>query len=244
METVKTRVISLSHSIDRRERMRRQLDSAGVEFTFFDAIDGAQANFLLADKRNDPFTIKWFGITLSDAELATYASHYLLWQECVTENRALLIMEDHLQLQGNFRQAYERLPELAERYAFLKLCGTHVSRRPRQVARVARNLNIVRHRSALSGTGCYLITPAVAGILLARSTHFTQVVDIFMERPYFNSFLCYTLMPWPTVRAEVPSVIGDRRSRLFPLGWYGKTRVKLFYYCLQVKRRLIFYFGW
>ena len=243
METLKTRVISLPDCVDRRERMRQQLDSIRIKFTFFDAVDGAQANFPLADKRNDALSIKRFGFTLSDAELATYASHYLLWQECITENRALLVLEDNMQLQNNFWKVYECLPALAERHSFLKLSGTFESRH-RAVAQVAHNLNIVRHFGPLYGSGCYLLTPPAARIFIARSKHFTQAVDNFMERPWLGGVPCYALLPWPTVRSEVPSVIGDRRGVTWPLSRYGKARARLFHYYEQARRRLFFYFGW
>ena len=243
METLKTRAISLSHCIDRRERMRQQLDSIEIEFTFFDAVDGAQANFSLADKRNDALSIKRSGITLSDAEVATYASHYLLWQECVTENQALLILEDDMQLQSHFRQVYDEFPQLAEHYAFLKLAGTF-ARRHRSVARVAHNLNVVRHSGQLCGAGCYLLTPSGAKRFLRRSLHFTNPVDDFMEMHRWHGVPCYSLLPWPATQADVPSVIGDRRATIWPLSRYGKARIRLFQYYEQIKRRLFFYFGW
>ena len=243
METLKTRVISLPDCVDRRERMGQQLDSIRIKSTFFDAVDGAQANFPLADKRNDALSINRFGFTLSDAELACYASHYLLWQECVTENRALLVLEDNMQLQNNFWKVYGYLPELAERYSFLKLSGTFESRH-RVVAQVAHNLNIVRHFGPLYGAGCYLLTPPAARIFIARSKYFTHAVDNFMERPWLGGVPCYALLPWPTIRSEVPSVIGDRRGVTWPLSRYGKARARLFHYYEQTRRRLFFYFGW
>ena len=243
METLKTRVISLPHCIDRRERMRQQLDSIRIKFAFFDAVDGAQANFPFADKRNDALSIKRFGFTLFDAELACYASHYLLWQECVTENRTLLVLEDNAQLQSNFRQVYARLPDLAEQYAFLKLSCISESRY-RAVAQVAHNLNIVRYFGTLHGTSCYLLTPSAARIFIARSRHFILPVDDFMERPWLGGVPCYALLPWPAVRSEVPSVIGDRRRVTWSLSRYGKARARLFHYYEHARRRLFFYFGW
>ena len=243
METLKTRVISLPHCVDRREQTRQQLDGIGIEFTFFDAVDGTQANFPLADKRNDALSIKRFGFTLSDTELACYASHYLLWQECITENQTLLVLEDNAQLQSNFRQVYSHLPYLAEQYAFLKLSCIFESRH-RAVAQVAHNLNVVRYFGTLYGTSCYLLTPSAARIFIARSKHFTQAVDNFMERPWLGGVPCYALLPWPAVRSEVPSVIGDLRGTAWPLSRYGKACVRLFHYYEQIRRRLFFYFGW
>ena len=244
-EAVKTRVISLPHCVDRRERTRQQLDGIGIEFTFFDAVDGAQADFPLADKRNDALTMKRLGNTLSNAELACYASHYLLWQECVTENRALLILEDDMQLQGNFRQVYDELPRLAEHYAFLKLCGTF-ARRHRRVARVAPNLNVVRHSGLLCGSGCYLLTPSAARRFLRHSASFAYPVDNFKEMHWRHGVPCYSLLPWPAAQADMPSVIGDDRQRGEPppLSGYGKARRKLSGCYEHLRRRLFFYLGW
>ena len=243
-EAVKTRVISLPHCIDRRERTQQQLDDIGIEFTFFDAVDGAQADFPLAEKRNDALTMKRLGNTLSNAELACYASHYLLWQECVTESRALLILEDDIQLQSNFRQVYDELPRLAEHYTFLKLCGTF-ARRHRRVARVAPNLNVVRHYGWLWGTGCYLLTPSAAKRFLRHSASFAYPVDDFQEMHWRHGVPCYSLLPWPATPADMPSVIGDRqRGEPPPLSRYGKARKRLFHYYVQTRQRLFFYLGW
>ena len=244
-EAVKTRVIRLLHCVDRRERTRQQLDGIGIEFTFFDAVEGTQADFPLADKRNDPLTMKRLGNTLSNAELACYASHYLLWQECVTESRALLILEDDMQLQSNFRQVYDELPRLAEHYAFLKLCGTF-ARRHRRVARVAPNLNVVRHSGLLCGAGCYLLTPSAARRFLRHSASFAYPVDNFQEMHWRHGVPCYSLLPWPAAQGDMPSIIGDDRQRGEPppLSGYGKARRKLSGFYEHVRRRLFFYLGW
>ena len=243
-EAVKTRIISLPHCIDRRERTRQQLDGIGIEFTFFDAVDGAQADFPLAEKRNDALTMKRLGNTLSNAELACYASHYLLWQECVTESRALLILEDDMQLQSNFRQVYDELPRLAEHYAFLKLCGTF-ARRHRRAARVAPNLNVVRHSGLLCGSGCYLLTPCAARRFLRHSASFAYPVDNFQEMHWRHGVPCYSLLPWPAAQAGVPSLIGNDRQRGEPppLSGYRKARRKLSGFYEHVRRRLFFYLG-
>ena len=242
---MQTLVISLPHCADRRRRVRQQLDGLGVDFEFFDAVDGARVDFPLADKRNDPLSIGRFGYVLTQGELACYASHYLVWKKCVTENRVLLVCEDNVQLHNIFRQVYAHLPQLAERYPFLKLSGI-TSRRYRRVASLARDLSrdlsIVRHFGLVCGSSCYLLTPGAAEAFLAASTSFVQPVDNFMEKSWLHGVPVYSLRPYPAARAEVRSLIGNRKDKKQPLGWNKKTRVELFRVYEQARQRLFFLF--
>ena len=233
-------VISLSRCTDRRRRVRRQLDSLGIDFEFFDAVDGARTDFPLADKRDDPLTIRRFGYTLTNGELACYASHYLIWKKCITENRVLLVCEDNIQLQKNFRQVYEHLPQLAEQYAFLKLSGI-IARRHRRVAKVERDLSIVRHVGLVCGTSCYLLSPRGARAFLAHSASFVQPVDNFLEKTWLHGVPVYSLLPYPAARAEVRSLIGGRKVKK-PLEWNKKIRVELFRVYERARQRLFFLF--
>ena len=236
---MQTLVISLPHCADRRRRVRQQLDGLGIDLEFFDAVDAAQADFSLADKRNNPLTIRRFGYVLTDAELACYASHYRVWEKCVAENRALLVCEDNVQLHSNFRQVYPRLPQLAERYSFLKLSGI-TARRYRTVARVERDLSIVQHFGLVCGSSCYLLTPGAAGAFLDCSTSFAQPVDNFMEKSWLHGLPAYSLRPYPVARAEVRSLIGRRKDKKQPLRWDKKARVEFLRVYEQARQALFF----
>lgn len=47
---MKVFVVSLARSLDRRERIEEKLKQQGIEFEFFDAVDGSIDGFLHSEK--------------------------------------------------------------------------------------------------------------------------------------------------------------------------------------------------
>lgn len=51
---MKVFVVSLARSLDRRERIEEKLKQQGIEFEFFDAVDGSIDGFLHSEKAVQP----------------------------------------------------------------------------------------------------------------------------------------------------------------------------------------------
>ena len=98
---MKIKVISLSSSIRRRENIREQLTTLDAPFEFADAIkqDAALQHIHHYDERE--FLLNC-GRTATATQIARYASHLALWQQCSDANDPYLILEDSAELDASF----------------------------------------------------------------------------------------------------------------------------------------------
>lgn len=69
---MKTIVISLLRSAERRRQIKKQLDDANIEFEFFDAIDASMPNFKYSERRAPEQTKLRFGYQLLESEIACF----------------------------------------------------------------------------------------------------------------------------------------------------------------------------
>jgi hypothetical protein len=88
-------VISLCDAAERRKRALEQLDAAGIEFRFFDAVTPREVResgeFRYIDE--EAFLVNT-GRHCVPAEIACFASHRRLWQHCVDLDMPIAILED------------------------------------------------------------------------------------------------------------------------------------------------------
>ena len=89
-------VISLQDAVRRRDRLIGQLNSAGLDYEIFDAVDGRQglpsAYEHMVDRKA---MIAEFGRVLTDAECACAISHQLVYNEIIKRGlKGAVILED------------------------------------------------------------------------------------------------------------------------------------------------------
>uniref|UniRef100_A0A8C0L2X2 Cerebral endothelial cell adhesion molecule n=1 Tax=Canis lupus dingo TaxID=286419 RepID=A0A8C0L2X2_CANLU len=112
-------VISLARRPDRRERMLSSLWEMEVSGRVVDAVDGRTLNSSLMRSLGvdllpgyqDPYS----GRTLTKGEVGCFLSHYSIWEEVVARRLArILVFEDDVRFESNFRGRLERLMEEVE----------------------------------------------------------------------------------------------------------------------------------
>lgn len=215
---MKTFVISLKKSGDRRERIQQALIKAGIEFTFFDAVDGSQEGFIHSDKAVPKKTIKRFGYSLANGELACYASHYLIWEKCLELNEPILVLEDNGTFTEHLKDCFSIFDQICHKYDFIKLGGTHHTNKKmvkiNLIETININTNLIRYCKRNAGTVGYLITPKAAKQFIKHSNEFIEAVDNFMEKPWRHSIKAYCFHPNIVTRerSEIPSIIGCNRK--------------------------------
>jgi GR25 family glycosyltransferase involved in LPS biosynthesis len=148
---IPTYVISLADAEGRRRTMTARLTAAGVEFRFFDAVDGRS--------RQLPEIIDGARIvrTLFETEamLACAASHRLLHRMIAQgDAEIVLILEDDAIIPDDFVDVVEQA--LAFEFDVFKLEGINVSKRRITVGRVGRHDVIVTNRPSV-GSAAYLL---------------------------------------------------------------------------------------
>lgn len=189
MRPVVVRIINLAARADRREHVVAQLADAGVtQYEFFEAIDGGRHPDHPLFRLYDPVArthVKGPGRDLKPSQLGCYASHYLLWQECLAAGAPMIVMEDDAILLPGFGELLACARELADRWPLVWL---HDADKPRHdaVLRVGHVGRFALYKTLKSHyrTVAYLISPAGARGLLGYSRTWVYPVDDAMCRFY------------------------------------------------------------
>ncbi len=145
-------------------------------------------------KRSD-----WFqgfdGREMFAEELGCYASHYMLWLECIKSNQPIVILEDDFELQPHFYQSI--LDCLHSPFEIVRLwVGFEITFPSHSVVGANHGLMVLPtnvNREVIFkehfymtlrdvyGASAYYITPKAAKILVSHSLHFSEPADQFLN---------------------------------------------------------------
>ncbi|MER1966976.1 glycosyltransferase family 25 protein [Castellaniella sp. GW247-6E4] len=193
-------IVNLPSRTDRRARLAAQMALMGdYPYSFFSAVHGARQPDHPLFRHYDPAArerVKGHGSPLKPSQLGCFASHYLLWQECVESGAPLIVIEDDAILGPNFAKFLEHAPAIARRWPLVWLHGNDKPGRDPSIA-VDREGAFVLHKK-LKGhfrTVAYLITPAGAQALLRHCETWIYPVDDTMIRFYEHGVESIALRP-------------------------------------------------
>ncbi|MDX5299120.1 MAG: glycosyltransferase family 25 protein, partial [Gammaproteobacteria bacterium] len=201
-------VISLKRATQRRESIHKQLSQLGLEYAFFDAIDGREGHELFS--RYDASRAGRIGeIPLTKGHLGCYASHYLIWQRCLTSGRPMIVLEDDAMIDAQpflrFIRATSALPSEIE---CVRLFASKSRNKRYLVTFENGDVTVAKFlRGHKSSTGYYL-RPAAAKKFLAYADRWAEPVDIEMDQFWNNGVECYGVVePCLTNNPEFESAI-------------------------------------
>lgn len=237
---MKTFVISLKRSKDRRLSIQKLLDEAGIDFEFFDAIDAAQPNFKYSERRAPDKTKIRFGYHLVESELACFASHLSIWKRCLELNEPILVLEDNIQITPEFLTHFESLETITNKYQLVKLCALH-PKKHRIIESLKNQASIVHYRRSTCGTQGYSLTPHAAAKLISQATFFIEPVDNYIEKPWRHNIFVYCFMPNLINRADIQSTIGSSRKDKTGLKLYKKIYIETFRVYEQIREKITRY---
>ena len=111
-------VINLKSRPDRLERIAKELNQMGINWSRFEAIDGKKC-----EKKHLDISTAYGKIgELSDGTRACSASHYKCWQEFLSSNAEFgIFLEDDVQLSLDFKKLIEDLSWLPKKTNIIKL---------------------------------------------------------------------------------------------------------------------------
>lgn len=122
---------------------------------------------------------------MSESEKACFASHYLLWQECVRLNEKILILEDDIVFNKEFIEHLNEILSLD--YEMLRF-----NYQENKIAyRVDKNVALVL-KNNLFFSFSYIINPKGAKKLLENAKIWFAPVDYYLDMYYFHKV--YNLM--------------------------------------------------
>lgn len=210
-------VVNLVRSTERRANMISLLEPLGLPYSFFEAVDGRAGHHPLFDRFDPRLAEVRRGFTLTAGELGCYASHFLLWEKSVRENRALLIFEDDAGLNDNFVAAYKSASAHIDKRGLIRFSG-HKRRDWAKVETIGNGLDLIRLKIGPHGTSAYAISPAAAAKLIATAGIWFEPVDCHLDRFWTHGVECFGISPWPVshlAETEEQSEIwqGTRREK-------------------------------
>lgn len=224
-------VINLKQSVERLERVERELTKAGLKFDIFEATDASQKNFTYADRANAELTKKRKGYELTPGELACYSSHLRVWERCVEIGECVLVLEDNVELGDTLPdQGIGALLTEIPPHDYVKLAAranTDV-KKFKTCSRLTGIYSLVRYARGTCGTTAYLITPEGARKLIAGSAEFLEPVDDYMEKFWRHHVIAYSVTPPIFQRANSESVIGIGRKKRARLNIPNKIYTEAF----------------
>lgn len=220
---IEAHIINLSNAKERKEKMQEEIaklgSQEGVRFHFYEAISFESERFLHYQKQWDWdwLACLYRGKKLSDGEKACFASHYCLWERCVRENRAMLILEDDIVFLEGFLQKVGRIEK--KEVDFVRLMSFF----QKKMRVFDEDLNLTFE--SICGTQGYYLTPMGAKKLLAKSKIWLCPVDNFLDKSYLHTLP--NLISNPEIIKEEAlgsSCIGGGGRNQKPKIWFIITR--------------------
>ncbi|MEH0369200.1 glycosyltransferase family 25 protein [Vibrio mimicus] len=193
---MKIYVISLKNSLDRRASIEEQMANYGLDFEFFDAIDG---------RINPPHPIfsnydyakrLWFtsGKMPSKGELGCYASHYLMWQKCAELGESIIILEDDAKVLPCFSDYLNAIRVKTQEYGFLRLEQAY-ERSRLFLKEKTDNFEIYFLTNNFGGARAYALSPESAKKLIENSQCWSMPVDNYIGSLYLHNMPSFIFHP-------------------------------------------------
>ena len=209
---MKTFVISLEESHERRKRVEKLLLEQGVTFLFFDAVNIKTTKIEQYPHYNAVKTLQKKGYKLTNPEIGCYLSHYKAWQNCIELNEPIFVLEDNIKICTDLTEYLAFAQKNIQTLGIIKL-GSYFTKRWSKVCAVNNDINLVKYNKGGSGASSYMITPLVAQRYVSLSTEFYLAVDDFMDMEYRTNIPLFTLSPNVIARSTVQSTIGSRKIK-------------------------------
>lgn len=177
-------IINLKRSPERKKLMQEKLKTLqhdplfaelNLSYDFFTAVDSKSEHFKDYKAMFNP-TLCYLlhGRILIDSEIACYASHYSLWEECVRLNEAICVLEDDIDFEANFLNALKDI--VATKFLFVRFF-TSCKNRDKYIYKIDKNYYYSLKNT--NGALGYYITPKAAKALITQV--WDSPVDIHME---------------------------------------------------------------
>ncbi|MCG9783350.1 glycosyltransferase family 25 protein [Vibrio brasiliensis] len=234
-------VISLKRSPERRENIKKQLDALGLEFEFFDAVDGRAEPPHPLFAKYDYVKRLWLtnGRMPSKGEMGCYASHYLIWQKCVASGESILVIEDDSYVKPVIVDLFSHIEGKVEQYGFLRL-EPETTKCNLFMKEESDTYSISFMDNNFGGTRSYAISPQAAQKLLNGSERWCMPVDNYIGSLYLHDMPSYQMYPTiiPTLE-EHPEEFGTtiQLGEEEKAKWFRKLSREVYSVCRKIKMK-------
>jgi glycosyl transferase family 25 len=194
---IKIYLINLEHSEKRRAQMVESLARLGLDYTWFQAVDGTKDwGSLVSSVDMKAFELKT-GRKVLKGEIGAYHSHLGVWDAFIeTGQNVALVLEDDVVFHHDFLTALKIALASIDRWDFLKLNKIRAKHPIYQGSLGPYTLNA--YLGAATGLGAYLITRQTAQMLRPRMLPITRPIDHELDRVFHHRFRHLGLEPFPS----------------------------------------------
>jgi glycosyl transferase family 25 len=193
---MKIKVLTLEGEKSRQNNILAQLEQGGLKFEFFMGVDGRKTPHPLFGRYNESKRVLFKGEPLSIGQLGCFASHFLLWQECVELDEPLLIIEDDVRIDvARLAAAKDVLIKLNSEFECVRLFKNYCKHFRSFVAAESGGFVVNKYTKGPMSTMGYYVTPAAAKKFIQAADEWVLPVDIFMDQFWNNRVECYGMMP-------------------------------------------------
>ncbi len=203
---IKCYVINLDHRKDRLKRIKQHLNSNGVHFTRFQAVNALETNLKTLTKN-----ILSYGPLgkMSIGDMACFQSHIMLWKKIFeSEKQPVLVLEDDAYISNQGFELLKNTSWIPKSTKIIK-CERFGNTRHRVLLspkmKSINGFHLHYLMSKHSGAGGYIITPNGAKFLINNCNNVNVPVDHFLFNPN-NSGIFKKLRPlqlYPAICEQV-----------------------------------------
>jgi len=198
--SMKTYVINMATSVDRRAFQRLQFDRLGLNFEIFEAVTPVD----IADQDLILLAESWERV-MSKGEVACFLSHRELWRKVANADAPALILEDDAMLSEHTPLVLSELADIenVDRVNLeVRIKRKIVDKRARELGSNHRLLGLYLDRSGAAG---YVIWPSGARKLLAYFDRRAAIADKALR---FADLTTYQVEPAVVVPADFCDAFG------------------------------------
>lgn len=204
-------VISLVRDTERREAMKKAL--AGLNFQFFDAVDGRELDEAKYRHRMQP---DWWrvmrGRRMSSGMIGCFLSHYALWEHLVeTGTPYAIVFEDDTRLDDGFTAALEAVMAANVDWDVVLLSVKKRYAIDWVAAQLGAGRSLVRHRRRVGGgTRGYIIRLEAAQALLHYCWRIRAPMGWLHGEWWLSGLTYLAVEPAIVLETGLPSTIGTQ----------------------------------
>jgi len=233
-----TFVINLPDDIEKKIRLKKQLNKLNLNYFFIDAVDGRNKNIKEFKNYNDKKRKLFFGRSLLPKELAILESHKLIFKQIVKENLDLaLILEDDISFDQNFMFYLKKIVNLNYPWEIVRFIHSDklTISNGRKVINLGNNYFLKRFPKLFGGAHAYLISNKGAKKILSQINSYYYPIDIMMGETWknnLNSLICSPGLVWQETEYNIdpPGSIRflKKEKKIFSLYPYTRLFFKIY----------------
>lgn len=236
-------VINRDKDAERRIDMSKRLGALGLEFEFFQAVDGHKIDAYSVPEYDGEKRRLYFGRDLSVGEIGCLLSHRAVYKKIVEEKIPLtLILEDDTHFKQDFPDLLEEILKTTGRWDLIRFLDRQkIFKAPHRILKQLTNTySLARVRGVPGGAYAYLVTENAAAVLLEKTKKNSVQIDIVHGRHWETGLNALVTKPSPvSPDLQIPSTIGETRfDKEVTVSGLTRLLFPFFRFCFKINSSL------